>query len=301
MRLVVTGASGQLGCELSRILLPLGDVTALDRQQCDLSRPELLPDLMRGLRPDVVVNAAAYTAVDKAEQEEDLAMTVNGAAVGVLAHEARKAGILLVHYSTDYVFDGARQTPYTEEDAPHPLGAYGRSKLAGDAAVCGAGGAYAILRTSWVYAGRGHNFLRTILRLAGERDELRIVDDQIGAPTWARDIADATARIIRAARDEQAQGQFVSGIFNLTAAGATSWHGFAEAILHEAEGHGLLKRPPRLKAIASADYPTPAERPKNSRLSGERLSQRFHIALSDWRLGLARCIADMKTNAPSGD
>ena len=301
MRLLVTGASGQLGSELSRTLLPLGDVTALDRRQCDLSKPELLPDLVRGLRPDVLVNAAGYTAVDKAEHEEKLATTVNGTAVGVLAQEARKAGILLVHYSTDYVFDGAKQTPYTEEDAPHPLGAYGRSKMAGDAAVHEAGGAYAILRTSWVYSGRGHNFLRTILRLAGERDELRIVDDQIGAPTWARDIADATARIIRAARREQAQGQFTSGIFNLTAAGATSWHGFAEAILQEAQRHGLLQRVPRLIAITSADYPTPAERPKNSRLSGERLSERFRIALPDWRLGLARCIADMKASAPSGD
>lgn len=301
MRLLVTGASGQLGWELSRILLPLGDVTALDHRQCDLSKPELLPDLVRDVRPDVVVNAAAYTAVDKAEQEENLATTVNGTAVGVLAQEAHKAGILLVHYSTDYVFDGAKQTPYTEEDAPHPINAYGRSKLAGDAAVREAGGAYAILRTSWVYAGRGHNFLRTILRLAGERDELRIVDDQIGAPTWARDIADATARIIRAARHEQAQGQFASGIFNLAAAGATSWHGFAEAILAEAKRHGLLQRLPRLKAIASADYPTPAERPKNSRLSGERLSERFRIALPDWRLGLARCIAGMKASAPSGD
>jgi len=193
MRLLVTGANGQVGWELSRNLKPLGDVVALDRRQCDLSQPELLPTVIRSIKPDVIVNAAAYTTVDKAEQEERLATTVNGTAVGVLADESRKAGILLVHYSTDYVFDGDKPSPYTEQDEPHPINAYGRSKLAGETAMRQAGGAYTVLRTSWVYAGRGRNFVRTILRLAGERDELRIVDDQIGTPTWARSIADATA------------------------------------------------------------------------------------------------------------
>ena len=174
---------------------------------------KLLPALLRNIKPDIIVNAAAYTAVDKAEQEEQLATTVNGTAVGVLADEARKAGILLVHYSTDYVFDGAKQSPYTEDDIPHPINAYGRSKLTGETAMRQAGGAYVILRSSWIYAGRGHNFVRTILRLAGERDELRIVDDQIGAPTWARDIADATASIVRAARQEQARGRLYFGNF----------------------------------------------------------------------------------------
>ena len=298
MRLLVTGANGQVGWELSRNLLPLGEVVAVDRSQCDLSRPELLPDLIRSIKPDVVVNAAAYTAVDKAEQEEALATTVNGTAVGVLAEEARKAGILFIHYSTDYVFDGAKPAPYSEDDAPHPINAYGRSKLAGDTALRQAGGSYVILRTSWVYARRKQNFLRTILRLASQRPELRIVDDQIGAPTWARNIADATALIVQAARREQAQGQFASGLFNLTAAGATSWYGFAQAILNGAQQHGLLSAQPapQLKPIPSADYPLPAARPKNSRLAGERLRQRFGIALPDWKQGLARCIEDMITS-----
>ena len=297
MRLLVTGANGQVGWELRRSLAPLGEVTALDRNQCDLSRPERLPDVVRDARPDVIVNAAAYTAVDKAEQEEQLATAINGTAVGVLAEEARKAGSLLVHYSTDYVFDGEKPSPYTEDDAPHPINAYGRSKLAGETALRQAGGAYVILRTSWVYAARGRNFVHTILRLAKERDELRIVDDQIGAPTWARDIAEATARIVRAARGEQARGTFAPGIFNLSAAGATSWYGFAGAILDEAMRAGLLARVPRLTPIASKDYPTPAARPKNSRLSGERLEARFGIALPDWRASLARCIAEMKAGA----
>jgi dTDP-4-dehydrorhamnose reductase len=297
MRLLVTGARGQIGWELSRSLLPLGDVVALDRRQCDLSRPELLPSLIRSIKPDVIVNAAAYTAVDKAEREEKLAMTVNGTAVGVIAEEARKAGIVLVHYSTDYVFDGGKQTPYSEEDVPNPINAYGRSKLAGDVAVRQAGGAYIVLRTSWVYAGRGHNFLGTILRLVGEREELRIVDDQIGAPTWARDIADATARIIRAVCQEQAQGQFASGLFNLTASGATNWHGFAKAILEDAARYALLpaQHLPQLKSIPSEEYPVAAARPKNSRLAVDRISKRFGIALPDWKQGLARCIEEMKT------
>src|SRR6202142_1794956 len=297
MRLLVTGASGQTGWELSRSLMPLGDVVALDRRQCDFSRPELLPTILRDIKPDVVVNAAAYTAVDKAEREEKLAMTVNGTAVGVIAEESRKAGILLVHYSTDYVFDGVKQTPYTEEDAPNPINAYGRSKLVGDAAVRQAGGAYVILRTSWVYAGRGHNFLGTILRLASEREELGIVDDQIGAPTRAHDIADATALIIRAICQEQAQGQFASGLFNLTASGATSWHGIAKAILEEAARHALLpaQHLPQLKPIPSEEYPTPAARPKNSRLAVDRISNRFGIALPDWKQGLARCIEEINT------
>jgi dTDP-4-dehydrorhamnose reductase len=303
VRLLVTGARGQVGWELSRSLMPLGDVVALDRRQCDFSRPELLPGLIRGIKPDVIVNAAAYTAVDKAERQEKLATTINDTAVGVMAEEARKASIVLIHYSTDYVFDGAKQTPYTEEDAPNPINVYGRSKLAGDAAVRQAGGTYVILRTSWVYAGRGHNFLGTILRLANEREELRIVNDQIGAPTWARDIADATALIIRAICQEQAQGQFASGLFNLTASGATSWHGFAKAILEDATRYALLpaQHLPQLKPVPSEEYPTPAARPKNSRLAVDRISKRFGIALPDWKQGLARCIEEIRTGEQSGN
>lgn len=293
MRLMVTGANGQVGTELQRSLSPLGDVIALDRQACDLSRPERLPDIVRAHRPDVIINAAAYTAVDKAEDEETLAAVVNGTAVGVLAEEAHKAGALLVHYSTDYVFDGGKATPYSESDPPHPINAYGRSKLVGETALCAAGGHHLILRTSWVYGARGHNFLRTILRLAHERDELRIVDDQTGAPTWARDIADATAAIVRTARDELAQGRFSSGKFNLTAGGAATWFGFADAILQEAKRAGLLTRLPRLVAISSKDHPTAAARPKNSRLAGERIKERFGIALPDWQQSVARCMKEM--------
>ena len=294
MRLMVTGANGQVGWELGRILQPLGQVIALDRSQCDLSRPELLPGRVRDIKPDVIVNAAAYTAVDKAEQEEHLATTINSTAVGVLAEEARKAGILFVHYSTDYVFDGEKPTPYSEDDAPHPINAYGRSKLAGEVALAAAGGAHLILRTSWVYAGRGRNFLLTVLRLARERVELRMVDDQIGAPTWARDIADATARIISAAHVELAQNKFASAIFHLTASGMTSWFGFAKAIVDDAGHQHLLKqRLPRLIPITSKDYPTPASRPKNCRLSCERVGERFGIALPDWQRSLMRCTEQM--------
>lgn len=298
MRLMLTGANGQVGWELRRSLAPLGEVTALDRSQCDLSRPERLPDIIRDLQPDVIVNAAAYTSVDKAEQEEGLATVINGTAVGVLAEEARKAGSLFVHYSTDYLFDGEKPTPYSEDDTPHPINAYGRSKLAGETALRQIGGRYIILRTGWLYAARGHNFVRTILRLAEERDELRIVDDQAGAPNWARDIADATARIVRAVHVEHTQKTFASAPFNLTVAGATTWYGFAKGILDEASRAGLLARTPRLTPIASSDYPTLAARPKNSRLSGERLKARFGIALPDWRQSLVRCIAEMST-APS--
>ncbi len=296
MRLMVTGANGQIGWELNRSLAALGKVLAPDRRQCDLSRSDQLPKLISDLKPDVIVNAAAYTAVDDAEREEMLAMTVNGAAVGVMAQEARRTGALLVHYSTDYVFDGRKDGPYTEEDPPHPINAYGRSKLEGEIAVRDAGGSYLILRTSWVYSPRGRNFLRTILRLSREREELRIVADQTGAPTSAAQIAQATAAAIDAAVRERAEGRFASGLFHLTASGATSWHGFAAAILEGATRHALLapSRVPRLVPIASEEYPCPAARPKNSRLAGDRLKRRFGIALPCWKEGLSLCLKEMR-------
>jgi dTDP-4-dehydrorhamnose reductase len=295
MRLMVTGANGQVGWEVGRSLATLGDVIALDRRQCDLSRPDQLPKLIGDLKPDVIVNAAAYTAVDDAEREEILATIVNGTAVGVIAQEAHRIGALLVHYSTDYVFDGLKDSPYAEEDLPHPVNAYGRSKLNGEIAVQQAGGCYLILRTSWVYATRGRNFLRTMLRLFREREELRIVADQIGAPTAADQIARATAVAIGAAIRERADGQFASGLFHLTASGATSWHGFAAAILEGATERGLLlpSRAPRLVPIASEDYPLPATRPKNSRLAGVRLKRRFGIALPCWKEGLSLCLEEI--------
>jgi len=288
MKLLVTGATGQIGWHLSRSLVPLGEVIALDRKQCDLARPELLPALIRSINPDVIVNAAAYTAVDKAEEEEALATAVNGTAVGVLAESARAAGALLVHYSTDYA----------EDDAPHPINAYGRSKLAGEIAVQQVAGDYIILRTSWVYAARGNNFVRTILRLAGERDSIPIVADQHGAPTWARHIADATIGIVRQANGERTASDFSSGVFHLAAAGATSWLGFAEAILEIAARQALLpaERRPRLIPVTTEAYGRPAARPKNSRLAGDRLKRRFGIALPDWKQGLALCLNEIKSH-----
>jgi dTDP-4-dehydrorhamnose reductase len=276
--------------------MPLGEVIALGRDQCDLARPELLPSIIRGVKPDVIVNAAAYTAVDKAEQEEALAFTVNGKSVGVMAEEARRASALFVYYSTDYVFDGKKSAPYTEEDAPCPINAYGRSKLAGESAVREVAGAYIILRTSWIFAARGHNFVRTILRLAGERDELQIVADQVGAPTWARDIARGTTDIVEAANRECSEGRFSSGLFHLTASGEASWYDFSGAILEVARTCGLLSGPRqlRLNAVPSGLYQRPAARPKNSLLAGDRICARFGIVLRDWREALPLCLKEMK-------
>jgi len=295
MRLLLTGASGQLGWELSSSLSPLGEVIALGRDQCDLTHPERLPSVLRSIKPDIVVNAAAYTAVDNAEQEEELALTVNGKSVAVLAEETRRAGAVLVHYSTDYVFDGTKNAPYTEADVPCPINAYGRTKLAGDTAVRELGGAYIILRTSWVYGVHGHNFMRTILRLARAREQLPIVCDQVGAPTWARDIAEATTVIIQSVACERAEGRFASSLFNLTASGSTSWHGFAQAILEAAKGSGLLcaQGLPQLDPIRSEDYPSPAARPKNSRLTCDRIKERFGVSLVDWKHALALCLAEV--------
>lgn len=289
MKLLVTGATGQVGWELARSLMPLGEVIALDRARCDLSRPETLPPVIREIRPSVIVNAAAYTAVDKAEQEESLATVINGTSVGVVAEEAKKLGALLVHYSTDYVFDGAKAEPYGEADVPNPINAYGRSKLAGEMAIRAVGCDHLILRTTWVYAARGQNFVRTILRLARERDELNIVADQFGAPTAARNVADATAHIARHAQQTRAAGKFRSGTYHFTAAGTTSWHGFAETIVQNATRNGLLppNRLPKINPIPTSAYPLPAARPANSQLDCQRLQDRFGIALPEWRQAVA--------------
>jgi dTDP-4-dehydrorhamnose reductase len=298
MRLLVTGANGQLGWELSRRLISLGAVIALGRDQCDLAQPSRLPDIIRRINPDVIVNAAAYTAVDKAELEEEFAVMVNGKSVGVLAEEARRVGAILVHYSTDYVFDGTKKAPYSEEDMPCPTNAYGRSKLAGETAIQRLAGAYIILRTSWVYAARGRNFVRTILK-STHKCELQIVADQVGAPTWAREIADATAVIIRTIVQEREERRFASGLFNLTASGATSWHGFAQAILELGELNGLICgcNVPLLRPVRSEEYPLSAVRPKNSRLAGEGVRGRFGISLPHWKEALAHCLAEMRPSA----
>ncbi len=295
MRLLVTGANGQVGWELARSLMPLGEVVALDRGACDLSRPEKLGEVVARVAPDVIVNAAAYTAVDRAETEEPLAITINGEAPGELARAARSAGALLVHYSTDYVFDGTKDGAYTEDDPVAPLNAYGRTKLAGEQAIAAAGCDHLILRTTWVYAARGGNFVRTMLRLGAEREALRVVADQHGAPTWARNIADATAHIVALAQRERREGRFASGIFNLTSRGESSWHGFAEAIFEEARRLpcGASLKVAAVEPIPATAYPTPAARPANSRLAADRLAARFGLTLPHWRDALRRCLEDL--------
>lgn len=292
-RLLVTGRNGQVGWELQRSLQCLGEVIAVDRAQIDLAQPETLEAKLDAMAPDVIVNAAAYTAVDKAESEEALATRINGEAPGVMAAWAARRGALMLHYSTDYVFDGSGSVPWQPDDQPAPLSAYGRSKLAGERAVAAAGGDHLILRTSWVFASRGRNFLLTMLRLAAEREELNIVDDQWGAPTSARLIADATAQVVAGALTERRSGSFVSGLAHLAAAGPTTWHAFAAAIIELAR---LANRPVRvhsLNAIASSAYPTPAKRPGNSRLDCSALERRFGLALPGWQQALQLCFEEL--------
>lgn len=292
-RILLLGSTGQLGWELARTLMPLGRVIAPDRGHCDLANVDTLAAQVDACKPDVIVNAAAYTAVDKAEQAPAVAMAINAHAPELLAVAARRHGALLVHYSTDYVFDGGKPGPYTETDAPNPLGVYGRSKLAGEEAVRAAGADHLIFRTSWVYAARGKNFLRTILRLAGEREALRIVADQFGAPTWARLIAQVTALALQQDLARRGQGAFDSGTFHLTAAGETSWHGFASAIVAAARSHdpALLCR--TVMPITTAQYPLPAARPANSRLDGARLRARYALDMPPWDDGLRLCLGEI--------
>jgi dTDP-4-dehydrorhamnose reductase len=295
MRVLLTGVTGQVGWELARSLMPLGEVVAPDRAACDLSRPETLAALVERAAPEVIVNAAAYTAVDQAEAEEALATTINGTAVGVLAQAARRRGALFIHYSTDYVFDGRGAAPIAEDASVCPLNAYGRSKLAGEVAVRESCAEALVLRTSWVYAARGRNFLRTILRLAAEREELRVVADQFGAPTWARNIADATAQLIPLALAERRAGRFEPATLHLTNAGVTSWHGFATALIEasrRSHPERVLKVS-RVLPLTSADYPLPAPRPANSRLDGGVLARRYGLRLPPWEQAVARCIEDL--------
>lgn len=288
MKILLTGATGQVGWELARSLQPLGEVVACDRTRADLADPAALAALVESIAPRVLVNAAAYTAVDSAEQEPELASAINGDAPGALAAAARQSGALFIHYSTDYVFDGGGNAPRNEKAPVAPINVYGRSKLAGERAIAQAGGDWLVLRTSWVYASRGSNFVRTMLRVAAERESLRVVADQFGAPTSARLIADATAQLVRQALDERRQRRFASEVLHLCAAGETSWHGFAQAIF---EGWRALAGADALKLrelapIASTDYPTPAARPLNSRLDCSRIRERYGLDMPDWRAGL---------------
>jgi dTDP-4-dehydrorhamnose reductase len=289
VNILLTGKNGQVGWELQRTLQPLGKVAACGHAELDLADAAAVRRKLDEVRPDVIVNAAAYTAVDKAESEPEQAHAVNAAAPALLAQEAARRGALLIHYSTDYVYDGAKAAPYVETDRTNPLGAYGRSKLAGEEGIRASGCDHLIFRTSWVYAARGANFLRTILRLAAEREELRIVMDQIGAPTWARLIAEATALALRQALAERRHGRFESGLFHLACAGETSWHGFASAIVAGRSGLRVKTVTP----ITTADYPLPAPRPANSRLDTGAFRARFGLALPDWRDCLPLCLEEI--------
>jgi dTDP-4-dehydrorhamnose reductase len=295
-RILLTGKNGQVGWELQRTLCSLGEVFAYDRSELDLTSPRMIRNVVQEVRPEIIVNAAAYTAVDRAESEPALAMKINAEAAGLLALEGRSVGAVMAHYSTDYVFDGSKSGPYAEEDRPNPLNVYGRSKLAGEQAIREAGIPHFIFRTSWVYGSRGRNFLLTILRLARERSELKIVDDQVGAPTWSRLIAEATAQVLAQFSFPGGRNRLLesSGTYHLTAGGQTSWCGFANAILagaHDNLSTPLLTR--RAEPIGSRDYPTPAGRPKNSVLSGHKLEQTFGIAMPDWSDCLEKCLLDL--------
>ena len=299
-RILVTGRDGQVGFELIRSLSGKGQVIAVGREQMDLSRPDAIRRVVREISPDLIVNTAAYTAVDQAESEPELAMAVNGVAPGILGEESKRLGAALIHFSTDYVFDGSKTEPYAEDDAPCPINVYGRTKLAGERAIQAVDVPHLILRTSWVYGMRGKNFLLTILRLAQERDELRIVDDQIGAPTWSRALAEATQGIL--ARLGYGKPGFIEdcaehgGVYHLSAAGQTTWHGFAAAILEQAASKeiGLIDRVPALRPISSEEYPVPARRPSYSVLGNAKLERAFGVAMPDWKDSLAECIRSGK-------
>ena len=299
IRVLVTGARGQVGAEVARELEGRAEVLAHDRSTLDLANPAEIVARVRAARPDVIVNAAAYTAVDAAESDVDSAHAVNAAAPGVLAEEAKRANALLIHFSTDYVFDGRKGAPYVEADATHPLSVYGRTKLEGERAVAASGCRHLVLRTSWVYGARGKNFLLTMLRLGATRPELRVVDDQRGAPTSSRSLArlvhellDRDGDMDAIQRAEVDQLGAASGLYHATADGATTWFGFAAAIFDEAARQGRLAAPaPRLVAITTRDFPTPAKRPANSVLSSARLESEFGVRIPEWRRGLEETVS----------
>lgn len=300
MKILLFGKNGQVGWELQRALAPLGDLVALDFDspgdlKADFTRPETLAATVRAVRPDVIVNAAAHTAVDKAESEPELAQAINAAAPAVLAREAAALQAWLVHYSTDYVFDGSGTTARAEDALTGPLSVYGRTKLEGEDLIRAGGCHHLILRTSWVYAARGGNFARTMLRLAAERDKLSVIDDQIGAPTGADLLADVTAHTLRAALTQPALG----GTYHAVAAGETSWHGYARFVIDWARqhGHAIKVAPEAVAPIPTSAYPTPAKRPLNSRLATDKLRSAFGLALPPWQAGVERMLTEVLTKA----
>lgn len=285
-RILIVGAAGQLGVELQRSFAGFGAITAVDIDTVNIADENQARSLVRRVKPDMILNAAAYTAVDRAESEQAIAMTVNAEAPRVLAEEARELNALMVHYSTDYVFNGKKQQPWIETDITEPMNVYGMSKLAGEKAIERVGGRYLTFRTSWVYGPHGKNFLLTMLRLAGERDRLSIVDDQYGAPTTSIELANATRTIVEgvlAGRFGSAQDW--AGLYHMTCGDSTTWFGFAQAIFERAAGR-LNVKAPELTPLATKDYPTPARRPRNSVLSNERLYERFGVRLASWQAAL---------------
>jgi len=288
---LLTGAGGQVGFELARSLASLCDVIAPDRAALDLADADAIVSVVRKTRPQLIVNAAAYTAVDKAEMETAAAFAINGRAPGILAEEAKILGAVLIHYSTDYVFDGRRSTPYDEEAPTGPLNVYGASKREGECAIAQSGARALVFRTSWVYGMRGSNFLLTILKLARERDELRIVADQFGTPNWCRTLSDATAAAVARGLPWLAER---SGLYHLASQGETSWHGFAQAIIGDAPR-------PRVVPIATSEYPTPARRPAYGVLSTRKFEAAFGYCLPDWREALAACRSDAGALFPTRD
>ena len=294
MNILLFGKNGQVGWELQRALAPLGRVVALDRNSTeyagDLTDLDGIAATIKALAPDVIVNAAAYTAVDKAEADVALADRINHQAVAVMAQAAKPLGALLVHYSTVYVFDGSGDAAWMETNATVPLSVYGQSKLAGENAILASGCAHLIFRTSWVYAARGNNFAKTMLRLATEREQLNVISDQIGAPTGADLISDVTAHAIRATLNNPALG----GVYHLAAAGKTSWHGYAQFVIDTARAQGRAFKVNAIHPIPTTQYPTPATRPLNSRLNTEKLTAAFGLNLPDWQTGVARMLEEIK-------
>ena len=287
MKILLIGKNGQVGWELRRTLAPLAEVAAVDYPEVNFTDTPALRQLVAGTRPDVVVNAAAYTAVDKAEKETELCRQINAVAPGVLAEESKKLGALIVHYSTDYIFDGTKKAPYAETDAPNPLGAYGRTKLEGDRAVKASGADHLIFRLCWVYGARGQNFMLTMQRLGRERETLRVVGDQFGCPTWLRMIAEATAQALKQVLAEADQSAF-NGEYHLAADGQTSWHEFASRIIEWLpEGEQKCRV---VEKIATADYPLPAKRPANSVLNCGKLQETFGLRLPDWESSLRQVL-----------
>jgi dTDP-4-dehydrorhamnose reductase len=298
MKVLIVGCNGQLGWELQQTLAPLAEIAAVDYPEIDLTKPASVIAAVRSASPQIIVNSAAYTAVDRAEQEPGIAAQVNAEAPALLAREAAGLGAALVHYSTDYVFDGAKQGPYVETDAPNPQNVYGKTKLAGEEAVAAAGARHLVLRTSWVYSDRSTNFLLTILRLAAEREQLRIVADQYGTPTWARMLARTTAAILQKelARGERSIFEDTAGLYHATGAGVTTWYGFTRAILEEYQKRATSRQPVKTREvvpIATEEYPLPAHRPKNSVLSNEKLARTFGIAPVPWQEQLQELMQEM--------